>query len=79
MKDVSIIQVFLMFLLLFGISVGIFLLIRSIILWYWKIDTIVSNQRQQIMLLQQQNEALKKLSDTIQTTPTSTYTTQRSL
>ena len=30
------------------VSIGIFLLIRSIMLWYWKVSTIVENQEKQI-------------------------------
>jgi len=42
-----------MFLWTLAIMFGIFMLIRFILLWYWRINTIVSNQEEQIMLLQQ--------------------------
>jgi hypothetical protein len=35
-----------------GFFFGIFLAIRAIMLWYWKINTIVDNQQMQIRLLQ---------------------------
>ncbi|MCZ8217689.1 MAG: hypothetical protein O9262_15705 [Cyclobacteriaceae bacterium] len=38
----------------------IFLVLRGLTLWYWKIDTIVSNQAKQIKLLQEMIEAVKK-------------------
>jgi len=38
------------------ISLVIFLVIRSIVLWYWKIDVIVKNQEEQIRLLSQSLE-----------------------
>lgn len=35
------------------VMILIFLAIRAIILWYWKIDTIVLNQEKQIALLRE--------------------------
>lgn len=34
------------------LSILLFVAIRSLMLWYWKIDTIVTNQQRQIKLLQ---------------------------
>lgn len=34
-----------------AILVGLFLLFRSILLWYWKVDTIVKNQEETNALL----------------------------
>jgi uncharacterized protein YpmB len=53
------------FLLAAAIFLGIFLIIRSIMLWYWKIDVIVKNQEEQTMLLMQQNELLRTQNDLI--------------
>jgi hypothetical protein len=46
-------------LMIVGICLLIFLAIRAIMLWYWKIDTIVDNQETQIQLL---NSILKRLT-----------------
>ncbi len=48
-------------LLIIIISLGVFLLLRSIMLWYWKVDIIVKNQEIQNKLLKNQNELLEKL------------------
>jgi hypothetical protein len=47
-------------LFVFAISAGIFLLIRSILLWYWKVDVIVRTQESQIALLQRQNDLISE-------------------
>lgn len=39
-------------LLIIGLFFGIFLAIRAVMLWYWKINAIVDNQQMQIRLLQ---------------------------
>lgn len=39
---------------------GIFLAVRAIMLWYWKINTIVDNQQAQIKLLQELLSAFNK-------------------
>lgn len=44
-------------LLFLGITLLIFLALRAIVLWYWKIDKIVGNQQKQIDLL---NELVNK-------------------
>lgn len=62
MSNPSLIEIVVILLVLLGISLGVFLLIRSIILWYWKIDKIVSNQQQQIILLQQQKDILASIA-----------------
>jgi len=41
-----------------AILILVFLLVRSILLWYWKIDTIVENQEKQIELLKALNKKL---------------------
>jgi len=38
--------------LIVAISALIFILVRSIFLWYWKINTIVENQEKQNLLLE---------------------------
>jgi len=47
--------------------VAVFLLMRHVVLWYWKVDEIVKNQKQQlfdqqeiIRLLQKQNELTER-------------------
>lgn len=35
------------------ICIGIFLVLRAVVLWYWKIDRIVTNQEIQNRLLQE--------------------------
>jgi hypothetical protein len=51
-------------LVIFLIGVAIcflfFLLIRAIVLWYWKIDKIVENQQIQIRILQEVLDSLRK-------------------
>jgi hypothetical protein len=47
-------------LLIIGFFFGIFLAIRAIMLWYWKINTIVDNQQMQIRLLQDLLSAFNK-------------------
>lgn len=42
-----------------AITIGIFLAIRAIVLWYWKIDTIVENQQKQIQLLTQLVDSMR--------------------
>lgn len=37
----------------FGFTFGLFMLIRFILLWYWRVNEIVENQEQQIDLLRQ--------------------------
>jgi large-conductance mechanosensitive channel len=47
-------------LIVFLVCAAVFLLIRSIVLWYWKVDVIVRNQQDQTSLLQTQNQLLKE-------------------
>ena len=42
------------------IAIGLFFLLRSIMLWYWKIDDIVSNQNHQNKLIYEQNQLLRQ-------------------
>jgi len=43
-----------------GIAVGIFLILRSLVLWYWKVYEIIGNQEKQIFEQHQTNNLLKK-------------------
>lgn len=52
---------FVSLILIIVISIGIFLLLRSIMLWYWKVDIVVKNQEIQNKLLKNQSEILEKL------------------
>ena len=45
----------------FTIVLGIFLILRALALWYWKIDVIVKNLEMQTMLQRSQRDALEKL------------------
>ncbi|KGE14631.1 hypothetical protein [Sphingobacterium deserti] len=42
-----------------GISLLIFFILRSVMLWYWKVDKIVENQQKQI---QQMNTVIEAMS-----------------
>jgi Tfp pilus assembly protein PilN len=65
MSPNSPINALLIFLSCLAFLLGIFLIIRSVMLWYWKINVIVKNQEEQTMLLMQQNELLKTQNDLI--------------
>jgi hypothetical protein len=43
------------------ITVGLFFILRSIMLWYWKIDTIVKNQEDQMKLMKEQRDFLEQI------------------
>jgi hypothetical protein len=45
----------------FVILVGLFFLVRSIMIWYWKIDVLVKNQEDQKRLMRDQNDLLGKI------------------
>jgi hypothetical protein len=53
------------FIIFLAVLIGIFLLIRTLVLWYWKVDVIVKNQEQQINLLMMQNELLMQQTKVI--------------
>ncbi|MDB5154672.1 MAG: hypothetical protein JWR54_3423 [Mucilaginibacter sp.] len=66
-SDSSIFGTLMLFLIGFAIALGIFLLIRSLMLWYWKVYDILQNQANQVYeqkqtnyLLGQQIELLNK-------------------
>lgn len=42
-----------------GVSLLIFFVLRSVMLWYWKVDKIVENQQKQI---QQMNTVIEAMS-----------------
>lgn len=46
-------------LILFGVGIVVFLIFREIVMWYWKINEIVSNQRLTNELLDEQNDLLE--------------------
>jgi len=50
----------LLVLAIIGICVALFLVFRTLVLWYWKVDVIVNNQQKQIVLLHDIVTALKK-------------------
>jgi hypothetical protein len=47
--------------LFFAIVVGLFFLVRSIMIWYWKIDVLVQNQEEQKKLMRDQKDLLEKI------------------
>lgn len=49
-----------------GIFIIVFLLLREIVLWYWKVNTIINNQTKTNQLLEEQNELLKQNTTTLQ-------------
>ncbi|SEL44697.1 hypothetical protein [Parapedobacter koreensis] len=46
-------------LIFLGVGIVVFLIFREIVMWYWKINEIVSNQRVTNELLEEQNELLE--------------------
>jgi len=46
--------------IIMAIAVGIFLILRSLVLWYWKVYDIIGNQEKQIFEQQQTNHLLEK-------------------
>lgn len=47
--------------IVFTVVLGIFLILRALALWYWKIDVIVRNLEMQTVLQRSQRDALEKL------------------
>ena len=47
--------------IVFAVVLGIFLILRALALWYWKIDVVVRNLEMQTMLQRSQRDALEKL------------------
>lgn len=45
----------------FVVVVGLFFLLRSIMIWYWKIDVLVKNQEDQKKLMRDQRDLLEKI------------------
>ena len=43
-----------------AIFAGIFIALRTFFLWYWKINTLINNQQEQIQLLREILSAQKK-------------------
>ena len=43
----------------------VFLAIRSILLWYWRVDVIVRNQEAQTGLLQRQNDLMEEQTEVL--------------
>lgn len=54
-------QTFISLIIFLAVMAGIFFLLRSVMLWYWKIDTIIENQRHQIGLIKEQNSLLHQM------------------
>jgi hypothetical protein len=47
--------------IVFAVVVGLFFLVRSILIWYWKIDVLVQNQEDQKRLMRDQRDLLEKI------------------
>lgn len=58
------------FLIALAIMLGIFLLLRAVVLWYWKVDTIVKNQEETNRLLRSINATLERQNDDRKTSST---------
>jgi len=43
-----------------AILIAIFLVLREVVMWYWKINTIINNQAQQIRTQQETNNLLSE-------------------
>jgi len=54
----SLVSIFIIVFVVVAIYACGFILIRSIVLWYWKIDIMVNNQTQHTALLVKQNHLL---------------------
>lgn len=48
-----------------AIFVGIFLLLRSIVLWYWKVDEVIKNQQESNKLLETIAAKLEDINSTL--------------
>ena len=49
------------FLIILLIALVVFLILRSVMLWYWKIDTMVTNQEAQNKLMAEQRDLLEQI------------------
>jgi hypothetical protein len=54
-------QELIVFLIIIAICICIFLALRALVLWYWKVDRIVTNQEIQNRLLQDLVQSINKL------------------
>lgn len=48
------------YIIVFGALIGLFFLLREVMIWYWKISTIISNQEISIKLANRTNQLLKE-------------------
>ena len=46
-----------------GIFIIVFIVLRSLMLWYWRVDTIVENQEKTNLLLKQILEVYKPIEE----------------
>jgi Tfp pilus assembly protein PilN len=49
-----------------GLFIIVFLFLREILLWYWKVNAIIDNQNKTNQLLEKQNELLEENTATLQ-------------
>jgi hypothetical protein len=54
---------YLLIIIVLAVPLVLFLIFRSIMLWYWKVDTIVENQEKQIALLTDLLRIYKKVNN----------------
>jgi len=48
------------FIIAIAIAIGIFIALRAVMLWYWKVDIIIQNQEKLIKTQQETNELLER-------------------
>lgn len=51
------------FLIFLAVGLVVFLLLRGVVLWYYKIFDLLNNQKEQISLQKETNELLRELRD----------------
>jgi len=56
-------QDLILILVLLLLPIGFFLLLRALVLWYWKVDIVVDNQDKQCKLLERQIALLEKQNE----------------
>lgn len=57
------VEEFIAFIFALVVAIGLFLAIRGIVLWYWKVDTIVKNQEETNHLLRAMVRTLESKND----------------
>ncbi|HTJ53231.1 MAG TPA: hypothetical protein VL443_27440 [Cyclobacteriaceae bacterium] len=70
MSGIGSAEILISFILFTGLSILVFLALRVFVLWYWKVNDIVTNQEKQIkllrdilMFLRDESERKRELND----------------